>query len=75
MVDHTMSVRSFFRKLAGRAGKASRGKRGASSHVNKASNKRAANKYIRRRTECMRELDTFAYDYHLDIPDEIKGDR
>lgn len=53
-------MRNFFRKIAGRAGKASRGKRGANSHVNTKRNKRAASKAVRHS-----EADPFAYD---DVP-------
>lgn len=49
------------RKLAGHAGKASRSKRGASSHVNTRANKRAAHKYDRTFYED-HHLDPFAYD-------------
>ena len=79
-----MSIRSFFRKIAGRAGAASRSKRGANSHVNTQANKRAASKAVRcsYRARLMEELDReqhkamvdrfFYEDHHLDIPDEIK---
>jgi len=42
-----MSLRAFFRKIAGRAGQATRSKRGAKSHVNTKANKRAASKAVR----------------------------
>jgi len=68
-----MSIRSFMKKLAGRAGKASHSKRGANSHVNTKRNKRASGKALRasHRIKCMHVIDTFAKDFHLDVPDEI----
>jgi len=60
-----MSIANFLKKLAGHAGKASRGKRGASSHVNTAVNKQHANKAVR-------DYDRDFYeDHHLDVPDEL----
>ena len=82
-----MSIRAFIRKIAGRAGKASRSNRGANSHVNTQANKRAANKAVRQsyradlanfkvegiRTSRYYHRDYYIQtDYHLDVPDEIK---
>lgn len=61
-----MSIRNFLKKLAGRAGKASRSKRGASSHVNTAANKQHANKAVRVHYER-----DFYEDHHLDVPEEL----
>ena len=47
-----MSIRSFWKKIAGRAGKASRSTRGAHSHVNTRRNKRASSKALRGYTYC-----------------------
>ena len=68
-----MSIRAFIRKIAGRAGKASRSNRGANSHVNTQANKRAASKAVRvsHRADLI-NFNTEIYDYHLDVPDEIK---
>ena len=51
--------RSVLKAIGGRAGNASRAKRGANSHVNTKSNKRAANKAVRvsRRADLLREID------------------
>jgi hypothetical protein len=64
-----MTIRAYLRKLAGRAGKASHSKRGAHSHVNTKRNKQASQKAVRvsRRVKCIREMDTFAEDHHLDL--------
>jgi hypothetical protein len=76
-----MSLRSFIRKIAGRAGNASRSKRGANSHVNTQANKRAASKAVRQsyradlvnfKVEGTRTGRYYHTDYHLDVPDEIK---
>lgn len=72
-----MSLRSFFRKIAGRAGQASRSHRGAKSHVNTKSNKRAASKAVRvcdyaQADDPIIYDRTFYEDHHLDIPDELK---
>jgi len=72
-----MSLRAFFRKIAGRAGQATRSKRGAKSHVNTKRNKRASNKAIRvceyAEADAQGIYDRMFYeDHHLDIPDEIK---
>ena len=71
-----MSLRSFFRKIAGRAGNASRAHRGANSHVNTKSNKRAASKAVRvckyaQADDPIIYDRTFFEDHHLDIPDEL----
>jgi hypothetical protein len=72
-----MSIRSFMRKLAGRAGKASPTKRGAHSHVNTKRNKRASSKAQRVCEHAEADAHgiydrTFFEDHHLDIPDELR---
>ena len=54
-----MALKTFLRKLAGKAGDASRSKRGAKSHVNTKRNKRAASKAVRSSNWDM--SDPFAY--------------
>ena len=51
-------MKAWLRKIAGKGGKASRSKRGASSHVNTRRNKRASNKAVRvsRKIECMGDI-------------------
>jgi hypothetical protein len=72
-----MSFRSFIRKIAGRAGKATRSNKGAKSHINTKRNKRAGNKAIRvceyAEADAQGIYDRMFYeDHHLDIPDEVK---
>ena len=81
-----MSLRSYLKKLAGRAGNASRAHKAAGSHVNTKENKRAAVKAQRvsYRASLLRELDEeqhkaaidrfFGSHYALDNFD-IKGTR
>lgn len=74
-----MSLRAFIRKIAGQAGKASRSKRGASSHVNTRLNKRRSHKAVRTQEDEEYASNaspiwdrTFFEDHHLDVPDEIR---
>lgn len=60
-----MSLRSFFRKIAGRGGNASRSSRGAKSHVNTKRNKRAASKAVR--TCDWDQSDPFAYQEMMSV--------
>lgn len=65
-----MSLRAFFRKIAGRAGNASRSKRGANSHVNTKRNKRAASKAVRSCSYA--ESDPFAFEQMMhELPIEF----
>jgi hypothetical protein len=64
-----MSLRTYFKHLAGRAGKASHSKRGSNSHVNTKANKRAAHKAVRK--DVMGRIDMpFRFIPNQEIDDE-----